>query len=154
MSDTPTPIDANRSPFKETDMATTAPKRTTNKTSTESSGNSATAHGRHSDAVRELVVHATRVQLATLTALSKVFLGWAQSADRYAQAVSDEILNRAHGKTAPRELVGRLATVSSTHLREITALPTEAVDHFNSELTRTTTPRPRQRQRERRRAAA
>jgi hypothetical protein len=126
-------------------MATTAPKRTSNKTSTDPNGGSRVSDGDRSDAVRELVVHATRVQLATLTAISKLFAGWAQSADRYAQAVSDELLSRAHGETAPGELVGRLATVSSRHLREVTGLPTEAVTHFNSELAKATKPDARRR---------
>jgi hypothetical protein len=129
-------------------MATAASKRTSDKTSTQTAGSS-TSNGMHSDAVRELFVHATRVQLATLTSLSKLVVGWAQAADRYAQAVSDELLGRASGETAPRELVGRLAVVSSRHLRELTGLPTDAVSHFNSELAR----RPQQRQRARRRAA-
>jgi len=129
-------------------MATAASKRTSDRTSTQMAGSS-TSNGMHSDAVRELFVHATRVQLATLTSLSKLVVGWAQAADRYAQAVSDELLGRASGETAPRELVGRLAVVSSRHLRELTGLPTDAVSHFNSELAR----RPQQRQRARRRAA-
>ena len=132
-------------------MATTAPKRTSNKTSTDPNGGSQTFAGQRSDAVRELALHATQVQLATVTAISKLFSGWAQSADRYAQAVSDELLSRAHGETAPRELVGRLATVSNRHLREVTALPTEAVTHFNRELTKATKPRTRRPQQARRR---
>jgi hypothetical protein len=132
-------------------MATPAPKRTSNKTSTDPNGRSVTSAGQRSDAVRELALHATRVQLATLTAISKLFAGWAQSVDRYAQDASDELLSRAHGETESRELVGRLATVSSRHLREVTALPTEAVNHFNSELARATKPRTRRRQQTRRR---
>jgi hypothetical protein len=126
-------------------MATTAPKRTSNKTSIDRYGSSKTSDPQRSDAVRDLVVHATRVQLATLTAISKLFAGWARSADRYVQAVSDELLSRAPSETAPRELAGRLATVSSRHLREVTALPTEAVKHFNSELTKATKPDTRRR---------
>jgi hypothetical protein len=125
---------------KETDMATAASKRTGNKTTTRT-GNSA-SNDSHSDAVRELFVHVTRVQLATLTSLSKFVVGWAQSADRYAEAISDELLGRAPGETAPRELFGRLATVSSTHLREITGLPTDVVRHFNSELAKRAEHRP------------
>jgi hypothetical protein len=132
-------------------MASAASKRTSDKTSTQASESSADSNGSHSDAVRELLVHATRIQLATLTSLSKFFVGWAQAADRYAQAVSDELLSRAHGETASQELLGRLATVSSRHLREVTALPTEVVSHFNSELTKQT--KPRQKQRVRRQAA-
>jgi len=126
-------------------MASAASKRTSDKTSPQTSESSASSNGRHSDAVRELLVHATRIQLATLTSLSKFFVGWTQAADRYAQAVSDELLSRAHGETASHELLGRLATVSSRHLREVTALPTDVVSHFNSELTKQTKPRQKQR---------
>jgi hypothetical protein len=133
---------------KESDMATTASKPTSDKASPQTGGSSR-SDSSHSDAVRELFVHATRVQLATLTSASKLVVGWAQSADRYAQAVSDELLGRARGETGPHELIGRLAMVSSRHLRELTGLPTDAVSHFNSELAR----RPLQRQRAPRRAA-
>jgi hypothetical protein len=124
-------------------MATAASNRTSERASTRAGGSS-TPNARHSDAVRELLVHATHIQLATLTSVSKFFVGWTQSADRYAQAVSDELLSRAHGETAPHELLGRLATVSSRHLREVTALPTDVVSHFNSELTKQTKPRQQQ----------
>ena len=124
-------------------MATTASKRTSDKASTQTRGSS-TSNGRHPDAVRELLVQATRVQLATITSVSKFFVGLTQAVDHYAQAVSDELLRRAHGETAPHELLGRLATVSSRHLREVTALPTDVVKHFTSELTKQTKPRQRQ----------
>ena len=127
-------------------MATTASKRTSDKASTQTRGSS-TSNGKHSDAVRELLVHATRVQLATLTSVSKFFVGLTQAADRYTQAVSDELLSRADGETAPHELLGRIATVSSRHLREVTALPTDVVSHFNSQLARKTKPPPARRRR-------
>jgi hypothetical protein len=107
-----------------------------------------------SEALHELFLHATRVQLATVTSISKFVVGWAQSADRYTQAVSDELLSRADGQTESHELVGRLATVSSAHLREVTALPTEVVGHFNSELARREEPEPRKRKAAHRKAAA
>jgi hypothetical protein len=134
---------------KESDMATTASKRTSDRASAPTGGSSP-ANGGDSDAVRELFVHAARVELATLTSVSKLVVGWAQSADRYAQAVSDELLGRVRGETAPHELIGRLAMVSSRHLRELTGLPTDAVSHFNSELANGT----QQRRRSRRVSAA
>ena len=79
------------------------------------------------DAAREALVHAARMQLASITAVSKFFAGWTQAADSYARALSDELLDRLHGETAPGELIGRLAAVSSLHLRELTALPNAAV---------------------------
>jgi hypothetical protein len=133
---------------KESDMATTSSKRTSDKASAPTGGSSTTS-GDYSGAVRELLVYASRVQLATLTSLSKFVVGWAQAADRYAQAISDELLGPAPGETTSRELVGRLAVVSSRHLRELTDLPTDAVSHFNSELAR----RSQQQQRMVRRAA-
>jgi hypothetical protein len=123
-------------------MATTSSKRTSDKASAPTGGSSP-ANGGDSDAVRELFVYATCVQLATLTSLSRFVAGWAQVADRYAQAISDELLGRGPGETESRELLGRLAVVSSRHLRELTDLPTDAVSHFNSELAR----RPQRRQR-------
>jgi hypothetical protein len=83
-----------------------------------------------SETVRELVVHVARVQLASITAATRFITGWVQSADRYAQAISDELLDRMHGETPPGQLIGRLATASGAHLREITALPAVAVSHF------------------------
>jgi hypothetical protein len=66
--------------------------------------------------------------------------------DRYLQAVSNELLGRLHGETASSELVGRVATVSSRDMRDVTALPNAAVSHFNRELTKT----PKRRKRTRR----
>ena len=105
-------------------------------------------------AVREVLVHAARIQLASVTAFSRFFAGWAQSADRYAQALSDELLDRVQGQTASSELIGRLAVVSSLHLRELTALPTAAVGHFNNQLTKPASAQKRTRQRARRQAEA
>ena len=113
-------------------MATTASTRTNGKN--------------EANAVRELITHGARIQLASITAASKFFAGWAQSADRYVQAISNELLGGLHGETASSELVSRLATVSNQHLRDVTTLPKAAVSHFNEELARTPTPRKRTRQ--------
>src|SRR5262249_22230299 len=105
----------------------------------------ATTNGsRQNDVVRDLVAHAARIQLASLTAASKFLAGWAQAADRYAQAISDELLGRIRGETASGELLGRLASASSQHLREVTTPPNDAVNHFNKELTKKTRKRTRQ----------
>jgi hypothetical protein len=134
------PVATDQFPSKETEMATAATKRTEDR--------------KHSEPLRELFLHAIRVELATVTSISKFVVGWAQSADRYAQAVSNELLSRAQGDTESLELVGRLATVSSAHLRDVTALPTEVVSHFNSELARPEEAEPRKRKAARRKAAA
>jgi hypothetical protein len=97
----------------------------------------------YGDSVRELFVHATRIQLAAITAASRFVAGWAQSADRYAQAVSGELLGRVHGEVASSALVGRLAEATGAHLREVTTLPGVAVDHFNDQISKPHKRRPR-----------
>jgi hypothetical protein len=126
--------------LKETDMATTTSTRTNGK-----NGRRQVAEGPQSDAVRQLITHGARIQLASVAAASKFFAGWAQSADRYVQAISNELLGRLHGETASSELVGRLATVSNEHIHDVTALPKVAVSHFNEELAKTPKPRKRPR---------
>ena len=126
-------------------MTTTASTRTSTNAPAEARASRETALGTQPGAVRELAVHATRIQLASLTTLSRFFSGWAQSSDRYLHAVSDELAGRVHGQTAANELVGRLAAVSRLHLRELTALPTDTANHFKNELAKGATPgkRPR-----------
>jgi len=86
------------------------------------------------ETTRDVVLHIARIQLASLTAASKFFSGWAQSADRYVQAVSGELRARMQGETESSELGARLAAVSTEHLHELTALPNAAVRRFNKEL--------------------
>ena len=86
------------------------------------------------ETARDVVLHIARIQLASITAASRFFAGWAQSADRYVQAVSGELRARMHGETEATELAARLAAVSTEHLHELTALPNAAVRQFNKEL--------------------
>jgi hypothetical protein len=126
-------------------MATTASTRANDKNSVKPTGGTRDTQATDSDAVRELIAHGARIQLASITTASKFFVGWAESADRYAQAISNELLGRLHGETASSELVGRLAPPSNQHLRDVTALPNAAVSHFTEELAKTPTARKRTR---------
>jgi hypothetical protein len=101
----------------------------------------ATTQAPQAETARGVALHAARIQLASITAASKFFTGWVQSADRYLQAVSDELLDRVRGETESTELVARLATASTEFLGEVTALPNAAVRHFNREVKRATNPR-------------
>ena len=83
-----------------------------------------------------LVRHSARIQIAACAAATKTLTEWAQMADRYAQAVADELLHRVNGETDSAELLARLTTASSVHLRELTALPRAAADHFDTRLAR------------------
>jgi hypothetical protein len=86
------------------------------------------------ETARDVLLHVARIQLASITAASKFFAGWAESADRYVQAVSGELRARMQGETESTALASQLAAVSTEHLHELTALPNVAVRHFNREL--------------------
>jgi len=83
-----------------------------------------------------LVRDGARIQIAASTAAADTLTEWAQTADRFAQVVGDELLRRVDGESDSGELVARITTASSTHLRELTALPRAAADHFDTRLTR------------------
>jgi len=57
-------------------------------------------------------------------------------ADRFASAVGDELLRRVDGETDSRELIVGVATATNVHLRELTALPSTAANHFETRLAR------------------
>jgi hypothetical protein len=80
--------------------------------------------------------HAARIQIAALTATGNAVAGWAHAADRLAQAVGDELLRRVDGEVETGELIARVASATNVHLRELTALPSAAADHFNARLSR------------------
>jgi hypothetical protein len=87
-------------------------------------------------ALSALARHGARIQIAASTAAAKTPDEWAQTADRFAQAVGDELLRRVDGQTDSSELVARFTTASSTHIRELTALPRATADHFDMRLAR------------------
>jgi hypothetical protein len=103
---------------------------------TRGTGRSAPADETPKQAFLALVRDGARIQIAACAAASKTLTEWAQTADRYAQAVADELLQRVNGETDSAVLVAGIATASSTHLRELTGLPRAAADHFDTRLAR------------------
>jgi hypothetical protein len=81
-----------------------------------------------------LARHGARIQIAAFTTATETFARWAQTTDQLAQALGDEVLRRVDGETGSAELVGRIRAVSSVHLRELSALPRAAADHFDTRL--------------------
>ena|SRR5579864_109441 len=75
-----------------------------------------------------------RIQIAAATAAVTSFAGWARAADTFAQAVGEELVHCVHGDIDSRELVDRVASAANAHLRELTALPRAAVNHFNARI--------------------
>jgi hypothetical protein len=87
-------------------------------------------------ALLALVRHGARIQIAACTAAAATLTEWAQTADRFAQALGDELLRRVDGETDSAQLVARVTSASSSHLRELSALPHAAADHFDTRLAR------------------
>jgi hypothetical protein len=88
------------------------------------------------DALAAVARHSVRIQIAALGAAGKAIAGWAQAADRFAHAVGEELLRRVDGETDSRELIVGVASATNVHLRELTALPSAAANHFETRLVR------------------
>jgi hypothetical protein len=79
---------------------------------------------------------AAHIPIAACTAATKTLTGWAEAADRFAHALGDELLGRVDGLTSSAELISGVAAATAVHLREPTALPRAAADHFETRLAR------------------
>ena len=83
-----------------------------------------------SAALKSLARRTARIQIASCSAAAMTFASWATAAGRLAQTLGDELLNRIDGETDSNELIVRVADATTGHLRELTALPRAAADHF------------------------
>jgi hypothetical protein len=84
--------------------------------------------------MRDILVESARTQLAAVTAAIKFWAGWVESADRYTQAIGEELakIDREDGESG--DLVGRLSDLTREYIRSMTELPAVAVKHFNEQL--------------------
>jgi len=103
---------------------TTSPKRRASRAAPQTPRQAFTALARH----------AAHIQIAAGTAAAHTLAEWTQTADRFAQAVADELLRRVDGETDSVELAAHITKVGSTHLREVSALPRAAADYFDARL--------------------
>jgi hypothetical protein len=87
-------------------------------------------------ALTALAQRGARIQIAAGTAAAKTVADWAQATDRFAQTVGDELIRRVDGESDSPELAARLTAATSSHLRELAALPRTASDHFDARLGR------------------
>lgn len=93
-----------------------------------------TSSPERSDPVRDILVEAARTQLAAVTAATTFWAGWAEVANTYAQAVSDELAKLDEQGGDAGDMVGRVSDLTRQYLRDMTELPTTAVNHFNGQL--------------------
>jgi hypothetical protein len=88
------------------------------------------------DALAAVARDGVRIQIAALSAAGKAVAVWTQAADRFNQAVGDELLRRVDGETNSRELIVRVVSATNVHLRELTGLPSAVADDFDARLAR------------------
>ncbi|HET7374976.1 MAG TPA: hypothetical protein VFJ20_16420 [Gemmatimonadaceae bacterium] len=87
-------------------------------------------------ALLALALDGARVQIALATTAAKTLTDWAETTDRFAQAVGDELLRRLNRESGSAELSARITAAAGVHLRDLTALPHAGVDHFEARLAR------------------
>jgi hypothetical protein len=114
-------------------MASTRSNRTTRRATRSAQAETPKA------ALLTLLGRGARIQIAACTTAAKTLTEWAESADRFAQAVGDELLRRVNGESDSAEMAARVTAAGGTHLRELTALPRTAADHFETRLARVPT---------------
>lgn len=93
-----------------------------------------------SEELQDIMVEVARTQLAAVTASSKFWGGWVESADKYAKKISTELEKVSEGGVVPKNFVGQLTDFSREYLREIILLPNLAVEHFASEVEKISKP--------------
>jgi hypothetical protein len=86
-----------------------------------------------------LARHAAHIQIAAGATAANAFAQWAETADRFAQALADELLRRVDGDTDAAQMAARLTAAGTTHLCDVSALPRAAADHFDTRLARMST---------------
>jgi hypothetical protein len=86
------------------------------------------------DALIDVMLQAGHMQVAAMTAASRLLSSWAATADRYAQALGTEICDLIEGRTPADQAASRFADATSGYLRELTELPAEASRHFEEQI--------------------
>jgi len=104
--------------------------------------------------LRSIVMELARTELAAVGSALKFWGDWVASADKYTQQLRSEIDKADGGGETSQQFAGKLADLTREYLREVVALPSAAVEHFNNELTKTTaasaaTPAPKRKRRAR-----
>jgi len=82
---------------------------------------------------RDVLIEAARTELAAVSAGIKFWAGWVESAERYTQALDDE-LARLEETGDSGEIVTRVSDLTREYLRDMTQLPSAAVKEFNARL--------------------
>jgi hypothetical protein len=93
-----------------------------------------TASSEQSQRLRDLLVETARIQLAAMSSVIKFWSGWAQSAEKYTQSISDELAVINEGGTTSESALSRLSDLTREYLRDLSKLPGVATDQFSGEI--------------------
>ena len=91
--------------------------------------------------IPELVIEAACLQLAGLNSVIKFWASCAEAADKYTQAISNELAMVREGGAESNEIVGRLADLNREYFRELSELPNAALELFNNEINKLAKPK-------------
>ena len=84
--------------------------------------------------LQDLTIEALRVQIAATTSMIKFWTSWAQSAEKFAKDLSDELDRISKGEPQSESLLVRLSDLTREQLREMGKLPNVAAEHFKAEI--------------------
>lgn len=93
-----------------------------------------TASSEQSQQLRVLLVETARIQLAAMSSVIKFWAGWAQSAEKYTQSISDELAVINEEGTTSQSALTKLSDLTREYLRDLSKLPGVAADQFSGEI--------------------
>ena len=93
-----------------------------------------TTSSEQSQRLRELLVETARIQLAAMISVTKFWAGWAQSAEKYTQSLSDELAVINDKGTTSESALSRLSDLTREYLRDLSKLPGVAAEQFSGEI--------------------
>ena len=96
-----------------------------------------------SQQLRNLLIETARIQLAAMTSVIKFWSGWAQSAEKYTQSISDELALINEEGTSSETALSRLSDLTREYLRDLSKLPSAATEQFSGEIEKLSKKNPR-----------
>lgn len=84
--------------------------------------------------IRDVMVEAAQIQLASLTATVKFWSSWAEATSKFSQSISQELSQIADRVTVSNDDLVRFADLNREYLRALSELPNTVATQFNADL--------------------
>ena len=84
--------------------------------------------------IRDVMVEAAQIQLASLTATVKFWSSWAEATSKFSQSISQELAQLADRVTVSNDDLVRFADLNREYLRALSELPNTVATQFNGDL--------------------